>query len=258
MSRLPRPPRVITPMWIIFLFFAFTEVVLGLAVFKTTGGIQVALTIFVMGFPLLVAAAFFYLLIYRPENIFSPGEFRSDAGYIESRTIAYGSRSLSTQEDLNTKIEQEITQRLTSGQFAKRISPLQGEELTEALEDTAVTLSKEIRETNFFTVCLDRIAPDLNDLTMPIAAFTTFHGLLDEIYFRLRSLHSEGAVPEVAVPPRTYGTHWVLRNKETGEVFKSIWMLEDVGSRDPLVSDHRSLQEVGIKPGMTLEIVRLD
>jgi len=255
MSRLPRPPRVITPLWIIFLFFAFTEVVLGLAVFKTTGGIQVALTIFVMGFPLLVAAAFFYLLIYRPENIFSPGEFRSDAGYIESRTIAYSNRPLSTQEDLNTKIEQEITQGLTSGQFAKRISPLQGEELTEALEDTAVTLSKEIRETNFFTVCLDRIAPDLNDLTMPIAAFATFGGLLDEIYFRL--LQSGGAVPS-----RTYGTHWVLRNKETGEVFKSIWMLEDVGSRDPLVSalvsDHRSLQEVGIKPGMTLEIVRLD
>src|SRR5215211_4279556 len=152
MSRLPRPPRVITPLWIIFLFVSFTEIVLGFAVLKTTGGIQVALTCFVIGFPLLVAGAFFYLLIFRPENIFSPGEFRSDEGYTEARRIVYSSRSAATQGDPDTKIEQKITQLLTSGQFAKRISPLQGEELTEALEETAVTLSNEIRETNFFTV----------------------------------------------------------------------------------------------------------
>lgn len=51
--------RRLTPLWIISLFVSLTEVVLGTAVTQTVGGVQIALTAFVMSFPLLVASAFF-------------------------------------------------------------------------------------------------------------------------------------------------------------------------------------------------------
>jgi hypothetical protein len=250
MSRLPQPPNIVTPLWLIFLFFCFTEIVLGFAVFKTSGGIQVALTTFVIGFPLLVVVAFFYLLIFRPENVFSPQEFQSDDSYIRIREIARASTvSLSQLDD---KIEQKITQLLTSEQLVEKLSSLQGEQLTEALENAAANISDEIRETNFFTVSFTQIAPNLDDLTMPIDAFPTFSALLNSIWFRLGP----------AVEPFTYGTSWVLRDKASGKVFKALWMSDVPGRRKRQKLkphyDYRPLEEVGMQPGMILEVVRLE
>ena len=64
-----------TPLWIISLFVSLTEVVLGTAVTQTVGGVQIALTAFVMSFPLLVASAFFAILWSRPWVFYSPSEY---------------------------------------------------------------------------------------------------------------------------------------------------------------------------------------
>ena len=52
----------LTPLSVIALFVAFSETVLGIAATQTSGGVQVALTCFVLMFPLPVAAAFFVIL----------------------------------------------------------------------------------------------------------------------------------------------------------------------------------------------------
>ena len=64
-----------TPLWVISLFVSLTEVVTGIAVTQATGSIQVALTVFVMVFPLLVASAFFVILWDRHWVLYPPTEF---------------------------------------------------------------------------------------------------------------------------------------------------------------------------------------
>ena len=65
----------ITPLWIIALFVSLTELILGVAVTQTTGGIQIALTVFVIAFPTLIAAAFFGTLWLKNYVLYSPGDF---------------------------------------------------------------------------------------------------------------------------------------------------------------------------------------
>lgn len=67
----------ITPLWVVAAFVTLTETVLGYAVTKVTGGVQIALTCFVIGFALLVAGAFFLILWNRPYVFYSPSEYAS-------------------------------------------------------------------------------------------------------------------------------------------------------------------------------------
>ena len=64
-----------TPLWVISLFVSLCEVVAGLAVTQATGGVQVTLTVFVVSFPVLVAAAFFSILWKKPYVFYPPTEF---------------------------------------------------------------------------------------------------------------------------------------------------------------------------------------
>ena len=67
--------RNLTPLWIIALFVSLSEVVLGIGAIKTSGSIQIALTCFVIGFPLIVACAFFAILWFKPFVLYSPKEY---------------------------------------------------------------------------------------------------------------------------------------------------------------------------------------
>lgn len=70
----PTPNRV-TPLWIVAAFVTLTEAVLGIAVTQVTGGVQIALTGFVIVFALLVSGAFFFILWNRPYVFYSPAEY---------------------------------------------------------------------------------------------------------------------------------------------------------------------------------------
>jgi hypothetical protein len=67
----------ITPLWIIAAFVTLTETVLGYALTKVTGGVQIALTCFVIVFALLVAGGFFLILWNRPYVFYPPSEYAS-------------------------------------------------------------------------------------------------------------------------------------------------------------------------------------
>lgn len=68
-------PKSTTPLRIIALFVSLTEAVTGFALTNAGGGVQVALTCFVIAFPLLVAGGFFLVLWYRPYVFYPPTEF---------------------------------------------------------------------------------------------------------------------------------------------------------------------------------------
>ncbi len=70
-------PAKVTPLWIVAAFVTLTEAVLGYALTKVTGGVQVALTMFVIAFALLVASAFFLILWNRPYVFYPPSEYGS-------------------------------------------------------------------------------------------------------------------------------------------------------------------------------------
>ena len=63
------------PLWIVSLFVTSTETVLVALVTQTSGAIQVALTVFVLVFPVLVGAAFFQILWFRPWVFYAPNEY---------------------------------------------------------------------------------------------------------------------------------------------------------------------------------------
>lgn len=72
-TKLPRGKT--TPLIIISLFVTLVEAALGAVITQTSSTVQLALTGFVIGFPLLVAAAFFAILWNRPYVLYSPTEY---------------------------------------------------------------------------------------------------------------------------------------------------------------------------------------
>lgn len=102
--------RAVTPLVIIALFVSLTEAVLGLALPRSAGGIQVALTAFVIGFPLLILGVFFAILWFKPWVLYPPREFgpQTDVGaFVEAM-------GLSLSKGRVDRIEQELWLRISS------------------------------------------------------------------------------------------------------------------------------------------------
>jgi hypothetical protein len=69
--------RPVTPLTVICLFLSSTEIATGFAVTKTSGPIQIAVTVFALLFPIAVATVFFIILWHRPINLYAPNDFGS-------------------------------------------------------------------------------------------------------------------------------------------------------------------------------------
>jgi hypothetical protein len=68
-------PTRLTPLAIIALFISLTETIATVAVTQTSGAIQIALTIFIIVFPILDASCFFVILWSRPYAFYPPTEY---------------------------------------------------------------------------------------------------------------------------------------------------------------------------------------
>jgi hypothetical protein len=91
---------------VISLFVSFTEITLGAATTQTTGGVQVALTAFVIVFPMLVAAAFFAVLWARPWAFYSPQEYSGvDARSFIEALQGKPDKIVTETKDLGDKVE---------------------------------------------------------------------------------------------------------------------------------------------------------
>lgn len=240
MSNLPTPPSNLNPLWIIFAFFSFSEVVLGVAVFNTAGAIQVALSCFVIAFPVFIAAVFFLILWFRPEYLYAPGDFRKDESYVKTMAAVREHRL----SQISEKFEKAVYQRLESPHLIQRLSSTDIDQLKSVLRDEAEQITYQVKKDAFITVDLSAFSTDLSKLTLPIDAISTLNRLNDEVYFAISDY----------VKPYHYGYEWVLRKVETNEIIKNRRMKSSAPPGSP-ISDNRSLVEVGIKPGTELEAV---
>ena len=240
MNTLPRPPKTINPLWIIFLFFSFAEATLGVAAFKTTGGVQITLTAFVVIFPVLIAAAFFVVLWFRPEHLYAPRDYGSDESFLRSMADARNGRGAEF-TTFAAELKQTVQKTLLSPQVAERLSALKGEDLLQE----AVRISDDIQQSSFIRVELSSISPKVSALMLPVAALRNVDSLMNEVYFAIADF----------VRPYAYGYDWILRDAKSKKVIENRRMLTLEPAGKPC-SDSRSLFDIGIIPGMTLEAVR--
>jgi len=245
------PNRVVTPLWIIALFVSLTEAALGIAVTQTINGIQIALTVFVIVFPLLIAGAFFAILWNKPYVFYSPTEFGRQVD-VRQYVEAMQQRAPLDENKLYENLQKTIHATLSSDEIVntltETVSRKAGErvevEVAKILTSVADKTLETIREESFLTIDSRPLLENDGEISqIPYEQYSGVDSLLDHIYFTLQP----------RVPAFTYGDTWLLHEVRTGRNFK------DMGTRwakqHGMPSDSRSLRDVGIMPGMKLEVI---
>jgi hypothetical protein len=104
-------------------------------------------------------------------------------------------------------------------------------------------IAKRARETlaSMVIVSFKHFSPETDDLSLSLSSLQTFYDLTNQVFWALKG----------AVEAFTYEISWVLRDKETQQVFRK----QRTKDGDLVRIDLRPLKVVGIKPGMTLEVV---
>lgn len=235
-----KPPKVLTPLGIIFLFVALAETVLGIAITQTTSWIQRLLAVFACLFPTGVASAFFYILYHRPENFYAPKDFSGDESYLETMREVRAIR-LKRYSDATIGIQNLVEERVRSVAMRPELSdPGKREEVA---DDEAEKINKAIEE-SLITVDCKNFDVSIGIIALPIAAYDTVDDLTDEIYFAIND----------HVRPFAYGKDWVMREKGKTDFIRSRRMIDRIPVGVP-AGDKRSLADVGIVGGMKLEVI---
>jgi hypothetical protein len=255
----------ITPLWIIALFVSLTETVLGVAVVQTTGGIQMALTAFVVIFPLLIAIAFFMILWNKPYVFYPPNEYgkKTDvASYVKAMQ-----QNSKDDPRLYASIQDTIRKTLSSddviGKLTSTLSPQLNnagkEQIAQILDSAADKALNSIREKNFITIDTRPLFGEQYGKIIGIVYKENdpVWTLLSEIWY-MNNLNIE---PYIYIEPYTYGIKWALRDTDTGELniyFKHTLpfpLNKDNYARYVDLLQTINLTDGGIKSGMSFEVV---
>jgi len=236
LTHLPIKKTALNPLWIISIFFSFTETMLGYAVFNTQGGVQITLTVFVIAFPTFVATMFFIILWCRPKHLYAPTDYQTDKSFLDSFIQP------KTADKLSRQIEKTVNESLTSD---KIIRDLKGTKKTEdVLKETAEAIVNKIKQDNFITVDISKFTRSKNEvLTLSYDDFKTFNDLTNQVYFKLRSASY--------IPAFSYGYEWLLKHGDTGNIIVGARMITGTAKGEYL-DDKRTLEELGIKRGTKL------
>jgi uncharacterized membrane protein required for colicin V production len=198
---------------------------------------------FGVGMFVLVVIMVFILVCFRPQNfVFDRGAHLEQQKMEQERTRrASGGVEL---RELAPLLEKTLLREIASDKVAERLSQRSRSEVLGVLKEQAERIANDIRQSSFISVDLTAFGDNRGIQRYPVAALKDMNALTDEVYFSL----------DGAVHPYAYGTEWVLRDKATRRVFRTLRMLTGTpaGQRLP---DTRSLEEVGIKPGMELEAI---
>ncbi len=212
----------------IVLIYGFAALTLGFNS-KLEAAERLPLVWFLVAFPVAVLLLFGWLVSRHHEKLYAPSDFRSDDVFLRRVQITqrHANQLRADGEELKYRIHEVIEELARANSEPKEV---------------AERVAKEIEGATTFSVDASTFLnrPDAV-FNYPIAAFETLGNLTDEIYFKLS--------PQV--PPYQYGSAWVLKNRDTGEVVRTLRMLTGAPTGMPL-PDPRSLREVGVQPGSTL------
>jgi hypothetical protein len=227
----------------IFVFFSFSELMLGYAVFNTVGWVQAALTTFVIAFPTVCAGAFFYFLWHRPEHLYAPRDFSTDTAYLQSMSEARKGRE--GLPNIEHSIRQVVLKELTSDRLAAELQKATTSDIPSILGRAAEELSNRIKTKQFFTITFEQFDESIPPMTVPIDAYPTIKQLMDDVYFVLSP----------RVRPHYYGIDWLMRDRDTGKIVKTRRLLNRTPPGLP-APDKRPLSAVGVEPGVVLQVFR--
>lgn len=232
---LARNPLGIIALFIV-LIYGFAALTLGMtSTLQPTE--RLPLVWFLVLFPVLVLAAFAWLVSQHHEKLYAPGDFKSDDGFLEGvkKRLAYAREIEVQQERVKVKVGQAIA--------ASRSGAANAPEDVEAL---VKKVNEEIDSATNVRIDARAYLKDTGaTFELPVALFDSLGELTDAVYFKLAP----------AVKPYAYGHTWVLRNEDTGEVIRTARMISGAAAGKP-IADNRSLEEVGILPGSRLKVER--
>lgn len=230
------------PLGIIALFivlvYGFASLTLGVTS-KLESAERVPLVWFLVVFPFAVLILFGWLVSKYHEHLYSPGDYRSDDGFHKSKKLSDRrvAELTAEQDHLKARIKETILE-----------TPSMNDADRTRWQKVADQVIADVDRSSNITVDASTFLADpLAVYTFPIAAFECLGDLTNEVYFKLSS----------KIRPFQYGHTWVLRNKETNSVVKTLRMLVNAPPGKPL-NDSRPLSEVGILPGMTLVVDGVD
>jgi hypothetical protein len=230
-------PAYPSPLWIIALFIALSEVTAGIAAIVTDGATRMIFAVFAVGFPILVLAVFLWLLIKYPANLYSPWQYTDEVG-----VDAYAG-ALSRQSRTASVVYSEAA----SEAVASAVAPIgqQDDASQQALRKQVVQTFEELVRGRSITIDRSTLHADAPILQIPVTDATTVSELLDAIYFEIAPV----------VEPFTYGKSWLLADWDGNPLTEigTAWAKWDSGAP----RDRRPLGDAGIAPGSKLRLVML-
>lgn len=223
------------------LIYGFAALVVG-ASDKLQSAERYPIVWFLVVFPVIVLGVFGWLVSKHHEKLYAPKDFNTDEAFL--RGIQHRMEGRPALHELDKQIELKVKEVLVSDELTNNVP--NKAELKEKLMGAANKITKEIRNSSFITVDARRLTKSDKDVfELPAGAFSTLSEFTDELYFLLQK----------HIKPFEYGYTWTLRDPATGEVIKNARMITNTASGVPL-NDNRGLDEVGIRPGMVLEVAQ--
>jgi hypothetical protein len=215
-----RAPSKASPLWIIALFIALSEVTAGVASITTDGAARMLFAIFAVAFPVGVFVTFVWLLINHAPHLYPPGEYSES---ITPEIYAAGiSRHRRTEVRVIAKAMAEVLGDPAAGRQA---------ELVDQFEQVVVSSSVEVE--------IDAVVPGGSPVLFAVDEDTRVRDLLDELYFSMSS----------RVKAFHYLKSWVLVTQDGR-------LLDEIGTawarRHGQAADERRLADAGILPGTKL------
>ncbi len=237
-----RHRKVHNPLSIIGLFVGLVEGGLAYSFGVSSGFLQISVLVFMAIFAVGIAATFFVFLWKRPWVFYPPSEYSDTSvqAFVNAMRDDGPPITRIVVDSLSRAFDDEaLLEKLDLGRIPK-------EQRRSSIEEVV----QEIRQRVIGNVEASVVGIDARplkgvdglqweepyDAGMPVSRF------LGRVWFRLQPFH-----------PYPYGTVWCLRNATSGEVYDDIgptW----VKGQGTGVSDNRSLLEVGITGGITLEV----
>jgi len=228
----------LNPLWIISIFFSFTETMLGYAVFNTQGFVQITLAIFVVLFPTFVAIMFFRIVWFRPKHLYAPTDYRNDQSFLDSF------KETTTADNLSKQIEDTVNESLSSDKILQDLKG--GENAKDVLKKTAEIIVNKIKQDNFITIDISKFSKkETKVLTFAYDDFEDFNDFSNQVFFKLRKV--------CKIKYFTYNYDWELVDSETRHVIVGTRMLTGTPPGD-FCDDKRTLEEVGIRRGAKLVV----
>jgi len=209
--------------------------------------IQPTFVWFLILFPILIVILFFVTLNFNYKVLYAPSDFQSDAAFLKIMSESQSAREnlINIASNIGTN-ENDILEILSSKQFREKLSFTGVDKHNTDLKNTASKIAIQISKSNFITISFSEFASNIKDMILPVKALPTFSNLLNIIYFAIHDYVDE----------YTYGKTWILKDNITGKVFENLRMLKHIEYGGPY-RDKRNLSEVGIEPGMVLNVVRV-